>query len=223
MKTEILSQSQSKLQYQHDLASDIIDRKNARLSSPSTLSNKILRDDLIENKIRSMNESTVPRNLFTLLKFDIKVLINPSSIKRSALTRIYVTQNGVFYSLTTKLELEDHLLLRNTKAYWASDTTPFVHTSLGRHPGDTGDSPLAESIFGESFTHTDPAISKFTSNLHRRPSLPNILPVKISEGIYSHAFGGLREKSSAPPMAYTMLITCVWFQSYTTALQTQSE
>jgi hypothetical protein len=35
-----------------------------------------------------MNESNARRNLFTLLKFDIKGLLNPSSIKRSALTQV---------------------------------------------------------------------------------------------------------------------------------------
>jgi hypothetical protein len=106
MKTEILSQSKSKLEYQHDLASDIIDRKHAHLPSPTTLSTKILHNDLIKNKISSMNESAARRNLFTLLKFDIKGFVNPSSIKRSALTRINVTTYGGVSSLTTKLELE---------------------------------------------------------------------------------------------------------------------
>jgi hypothetical protein len=55
MKTEIISQSKSKLRYQHDLTSDIIYRKHDHLSFPSRLSDKILRDDLIENKILSMN------------------------------------------------------------------------------------------------------------------------------------------------------------------------
>jgi hypothetical protein len=137
MKTEILSQSKSKLRYQHDLASDIIDRKHAHVSSPSTLSEKILRNNLIEKKICSMNESTARRNLFTLFNFDIKGFINPSSIMHSALTRIDVKTNGVVSSTTTKLELEDHLLLCNPKAYWASGTIPFGHTSLGRQLGDT--------------------------------------------------------------------------------------
>jgi hypothetical protein len=65
-----------------------------------------------------MNESTAHGNLFTLLKFDIKCFINHSSIKRSAITRIDMTTNDVVSSLTTKGEIEDHLLLRNPKAYW---------------------------------------------------------------------------------------------------------
>jgi hypothetical protein len=80
-----------------------------------------------------------------------------------------------------------------------SGTTPFGHTPLGRQLGDTGYSTLAESILDGSFTHTNPAISAFTSNLLRCQYLPYIPPVKISERIYSNAFGGLREKSSAPP------------------------
>jgi hypothetical protein len=63
-----------------------------------------------------MNESTVRCNLFTLLKFDIKGFISPSIIKHSALTPIYITTHDVVSSLTTKGELEDHLLLRNPKA-----------------------------------------------------------------------------------------------------------
>jgi hypothetical protein len=146
-----------------------------------------------------MNESTARRHLFTLLKFDIQGFINPSSIKCSALTRIDVTTNGVVSSLTTKLELEDHLLLRNPKTYWAYGFTHFVHTSLGRQLGDTRDYPLAEYILDGSFTRTDSAIRAFTCNLRRRTSLLNVLPANISERTYSHAFGGLREKSSASP------------------------
>jgi hypothetical protein len=59
--------------------------------------------------------------------------------------------------------------------------------------------PLAESNLDASFTHSNPAISAFTSNLRKRLSLPDIPPAKISERIFSHAFGGLREKSSAAP------------------------
>jgi hypothetical protein len=128
-----------------------------------------------------MNESTARRNLFTLLKFDIKGFINPSSIKLSALTIINTTTNDVFSSLTTKRELEDNLLLRNHKAYRASGSTPFGHNALGHQLIYTGDSPLDESILDGSFTHSNPEILAVTSNLQRRPSLPYIPPAKISE------------------------------------------
>jgi hypothetical protein len=45
-------------------------------------------------------------------------------------------------------------------------------------------------------THSNPAIHAFTSNLQRRPSLPDTPPAKISERTFLHAFGGLRERSS---------------------------
>jgi hypothetical protein len=47
-----------------------------------------------------------------------------------------ITTNDVVSSLTTKLELEDQLLLRNPKVYWASGSTPFGHATLGRQLGD---------------------------------------------------------------------------------------
>jgi hypothetical protein len=95
----------------------------------------------MDNKIHSMNESNDRRNLFALLKFDIKGFINSSSIKCSALTRVDITPNEVISSLTTKGELEDHLLQRNPIAYWASCSTPFGHTTLERQLGDAGNSP----------------------------------------------------------------------------------
>jgi hypothetical protein len=113
MKLELIYQSKAKVAYQHDLAADIIDRKHDHLCGSNALSGKIQRDDLIDKKIRSMNESNARHNLFTLLKFDIKRFINPSSIKWSALTRIDITPNDVISSLTTKGKLEDHLLQRN--------------------------------------------------------------------------------------------------------------
>jgi hypothetical protein len=54
MKIELRSQSKAKLVYQNDLATYIIDRKHAHLCVSSTLSYKIPRDNLIENKIRSI-------------------------------------------------------------------------------------------------------------------------------------------------------------------------
>jgi hypothetical protein len=83
MKIELRSQSKAKLQYQHDLATDIIDRKHDHLCASPNLSDKTLHDDLIKNKIRSMNESTARCNLFTILKFDIKGFINPLIIKQN--------------------------------------------------------------------------------------------------------------------------------------------
>jgi hypothetical protein len=59
-----------------------------------------------------MNESNAHRNLLTLLKFDIKGFINPSSIKRSALTCVDITSNDVVSSLMAKGKIEDHLLQR---------------------------------------------------------------------------------------------------------------
>jgi hypothetical protein len=50
-----------------------------------------------------MNESKACRDLFTLLKFDIKGLINPSTIKRRSLTSGGINMNSVAYSLTKNM------------------------------------------------------------------------------------------------------------------------
>jgi hypothetical protein len=92
-----------------------------------------------------MNESKAHHDLFTLFKFDIKGFINPSSIKRRALSHVDNAPNGVVSSLTTKSEIEDHLLQLNTLTYWASVTTPLGHSALQRLLGDTGDS-MVDSI-----------------------------------------------------------------------------
>jgi hypothetical protein len=55
-----------------------------------------------------MNESKARRDLFTLLKFDIKGFINPSSIEIRVFTCVDITSNGVISSLTTNAEIEDH-------------------------------------------------------------------------------------------------------------------
>jgi hypothetical protein len=197
MKTELIAQNKAKVAYQFDLASDIINRKHSYLRGCNTLSDNIPREDLIEHKIRAMNKTKSRRDLLTLLKFYIKGVINPSRIKRSTLTHVDLTSNGVVSFLTTKSEIEDHLLQRNPLAYWASGTTPFGHSALGRLSGDTGDSPITESILDGSFSHPNLAVRAFTAQCHHL--LPDIPPVKISKLTYSRAFGGLREKSSPPP------------------------
>jgi hypothetical protein len=80
MKIDLLSQSKAKLLYQHDLTTDILDRKHSHIVASPYLSDKILCDDLIENKIRSMNESTARRNLFTLNLALKALLIHRASI-----------------------------------------------------------------------------------------------------------------------------------------------
>jgi hypothetical protein len=199
MKLEPIAQSKAKVTYQHDHAADVIHITHAYLCGYNVQSDKIQRDDLIDNKIRSMNESNARCNLFTIFKFDIKGFINPYSIKHSALTQVDITTNYVVYPLTTKGEIEDHLLQHNPLAYWASVSTPFGHTPLGRLLGDTCDSPLAESIPDESFTRHNLVVRALTSHLQRRPIFPDIPSTNISERTFSRAFGGLREKSSVSP------------------------
>jgi hypothetical protein len=132
MKTELIAQNKAKVAYQFDLASYIIDHKHSHLHGSNSLSDKIQREKLIGHKIRGMNESKARCNLSTLLKFDIKGFINPSSIKRTSLNHIYINSNGVVSSLNNKEEIEDHLLQRNPLTYWASGTTPFGHSSVSQ-------------------------------------------------------------------------------------------
>jgi hypothetical protein len=146
MRSELISQSKAKVAHQHDLAPYIIERKNAHLRGSNVLSDTIQRYDLIDNKIRSMNESNARRNVFTLLKFDIKDFINPSSIKCSALTRFDITINEVVSSLTTKDDLEDHLLQRNPIAYW-DQVLPRSATLLLEENLETHVTPPLQSQF----------------------------------------------------------------------------
>jgi hypothetical protein len=197
IKQDITKQAQSKERYQADLSSDIIDRKYSHLSHLTSLSDKVERDDLIEWKLKYMYEANARRNLFTMLRFDIKGFIDPDSVKRSAITIVDVTIDVRIAPLTTKIEIEDHLLQRNPQAYWASGNTPFGHTPLGLSLGPTGDSSLANSILNGTFTHPNLAIQAFTSQLRRRPHCPDI--PKATAKLFSRAFGGLLEKPTSSP------------------------
>jgi hypothetical protein len=116
-----------------------------------------------------MAEANSRRNLFTMLRFNTKGFIDPNSINNNALTRVDVTIVGCITPLTTKNEIEDHLLQCNHQAYWAAGSTPFGHTPLGRSLGPTGDSPLANSILDGKFIHPNLAVKYFTSHLRQQP------------------------------------------------------
>jgi hypothetical protein len=60
-----------------------------------------------------MKEAKSKINLFTMLRFDIKGIIDPHIIKRNALTRVDFRIDGRLTLLTRKAELEDHLLARD--------------------------------------------------------------------------------------------------------------
>jgi hypothetical protein len=139
IKKEIHRQTHMKEQYQYDLASDIIDRRHRHLSPQHSISDKFEQEDLIDNKLKHMKEAKAKSNLFTILRFDIKGFIDPHSIKHNALTCVDVLIDGRLAPLTTKAEIEDHLLARNPLEYLASGTTRFGHTVIGRSLGPTGD------------------------------------------------------------------------------------
>jgi hypothetical protein len=109
IKKEIHRQSHMKEQYQYDLASDIIDRRHRHLSPQHSISDKFEREDLIDNKLKHMKEAKARSNLITMIRFDIKVFIDPYSIKRNALTRVDVLIDGQLTPLTTKAEIEKPL------------------------------------------------------------------------------------------------------------------
>jgi hypothetical protein len=191
IKQEIRRQTHVKEQYQYDLATDIIDRRYHHIAPEHSISDKLERDDLIDNKLKSMKEAKARSNLFTMLCFEIKGFIDPHSIKRNALTRVDVMIDGRLTPLTTRVDIEDHLLTRNPQAYLVSGTTPFGHTAPGRSLGPTGYSPLADSILDGSFYHPHQAVSAFTQQLRRRSHCPDIHAARIAEKQFYRAFGGL--------------------------------
>jgi hypothetical protein len=70
--------------------------------------------------------------------------------------------NGGITPLTTKYEIQYHLLQWNHQAYWMAGNTPFVHTSLGRALGPTGDPPLPTPYWT---AHSNLAVRAFTTQL----------------------------------------------------------
>jgi hypothetical protein len=113
IKKEIHHQSHMKEQYQYDLASDIIDRRHRHLYPQHSISDKLEREDLIDNKLKHMKDAKAKSNLFTMLRLNIKGFIDPHIIKRNALTRVDFRIDGRLTLLTRKAELEDHLLARD--------------------------------------------------------------------------------------------------------------
>jgi hypothetical protein len=134
-----------------------------------------------------------------MIRFDIKGFIDPDSIKRNALARVDFTIYGRITPLTTKNEIEDHLLQCNPQSYWVAGSTPFGHTPLGRSLSLTCDSPLANFILDGTFTNTNLEVKAFTSHLRRRPYCSDIPKADVTENQFSRAFGGLREKSTSYP------------------------
>jgi hypothetical protein len=107
-----------KEQFQHDLATDIIDRHYHHLTPEHSISDKLERDDLIDKKLKKMKEAKARSNLFTMLRFDIKGFINPHSIKRNVLTRVDIMIDDHLTLLTTKVEIEDHKKAADIFGIW---------------------------------------------------------------------------------------------------------
>jgi hypothetical protein len=82
---EIFSQMNVKEQYQHNLTSDIIDRKYQQISTSDYLTDEFQCEDFIDRKFKHISEASARRNLFTMLKFNIKGCVDPYSINQNDL------------------------------------------------------------------------------------------------------------------------------------------
>jgi hypothetical protein len=63
-----------------------------------------------------MSKAVTRRKLFTMIRFKIKGFIDPDSIKYNALSQVDVTIDGIVTPLTTKDEIQNHLLKRKPQA-----------------------------------------------------------------------------------------------------------
>jgi hypothetical protein len=118
----------AKEKFQLNLASDIIHLKYRQRSPSTSISDKLEREDLIETKLANVLESTNRRNLFTMLKFEIKSFVDP----RWLFHTIESCSQSLYCPIASPQPLPSH---HQINSYWKSNSPEHLAASVtSQHP-----------------------------------------------------------------------------------------
>jgi hypothetical protein len=138
----------------------------------------------IQKELKWRKNKRVSKGSFKKLGRQIRVHINPSSLKKTSLTRLEIPdQDGVWKKIQGKGPVEEHTTQRNVEQFSHTGKKLFGYTELGDALGHTGDSPLAEDILDGKADHpalTDEALNAIVKKLRRHPVIQKIIKPVIT-------------------------------------------
>jgi hypothetical protein len=112
------------------------------------------REAKIQKELKRRDNKRVAKGSFKKLGRQIRGHINPSSLKKTSLTRLErPDQDGVWKEIQGQGPIEEHIAQRNVEQFSNAGKPPFGYTELGEVLGHTGYSPLAEDILDGKSDH----------------------------------------------------------------------
>jgi hypothetical protein len=187
-------------QYETEVATSRVERKYPHLvegNVPMTLE----RAAKIQKELKRSENKRVSQGSFKKLGRHIRGHINPSSLKKTSLTRLEIPdQDGVWKEIQGKSPMEEQIAHHNVEQFSHAGKTPFGYTELGDAIGHTGDSPLAEDILDGKADHpalTDEALHAIVKQLRRHPVIQKIIKPVIKMEDFRSAVKCVPEKTAS--------------------------
>jgi hypothetical protein len=112
------------------------------------------REAKIQKELKRREKKRVAQGSFKKLGRQIRGHTNPSSLKKTSLTRLKIPyQDGVWKKIQGKGPIEEHIAHRNVEQFSHAGKILFGYMELGEALGHTGDSPIGEDILEGKADH----------------------------------------------------------------------
>jgi hypothetical protein len=187
-------------QYETEVATARVECKYPHLVEGNVLMT-LEREAKIQKELKRCENHRVSQGSFKKLGRQIRGHINPSSLKKTSLTRLKIPdQDGVWKEIQGKGPMEEHIAQRNMEQFSHAGKTPFGYTELGDALGHTGDSPLAGDILDGKVYHpalTDEALHAIVKQLRRHPVIQKIIKPVITGEDFRSAVKCVMEKTAS--------------------------
>jgi hypothetical protein len=182
-KDTMKSVKENGTQYETEVATTRVERNCPHLVEGNVLMT-LEREAKIQKELKRRDNKWVSQGSFKKLGRQIRGHVNPSSLKKTSLTRLEIPdQDGVWKEIQGKGPMEEHIAHRNVEQFSHAGKTPFGYTELGDALGHTGDSPLAEYILDGKSDHpalTNEALRTTVKQLRRHPVIQKIIKPVIT-------------------------------------------
>jgi hypothetical protein len=182
-KDTIKSVKENGTQYETEVATAQVERKYPHLVEGNLLMT-LEREAKIQKELKRGENKRVYQGSFKKLVSQIRGNINPSSLKKTSMTRLDIPdQDGVWKGIKGKGSMEEHTAQRNLEQFSHAGKTPFGYTELGDALRHTCDSPLAADILDGKADHpalTNEALHTIVKQLRRHPVVQKIIKPVIT-------------------------------------------
>jgi hypothetical protein len=203
-KDAMKSVKENVTQYETEVATAWVELKYPHLVEENVRMT-LEREAKIQKELKRCENKRVSKGSFKNLGRQIRGYINPSSLKKTSMTRLEIPyQDGVWKEIQGKGPMEEHIAQRNVEQFSHAGKAPFGYMELGDGLGHTCNSPLADDILAGKADHpalTNEDMHAILKQLRRHPVIQKIIKPVITVEDFRSAVKCVPEKKHCPTLA----------------------